>query len=271
MAERFNAMLDALARSNGALAASLERQRRLVADASHELRTPVTSLRTNLEVLRASAAELPEADRRALLDDLEAQAEELGVLVGDLMELAREGDAAASAAAQDDVRLDEVVAEAPGPRAAPPPARDLDDQPGARARARRARAPGRAVNNLLDNAATHGGGEVEVVVRGGELRVRDHGPGSPPTSCRSSSTGSGAARAPAAGREPASGWRSSSRSPWPPVAASRPGTPRAAGSRSCSGSRARRRARCGRRPAPGPRRPCPRPRDAPAPGGIHGG
>ena len=102
MAERFNAMLDALARSNGALSASLERQRRLVADASHELRTPVTSLRTNLEVLRASAAELPEADRRALLDDLEAQAEELGVLVGDLMELAREGDAAASAAAQDD-------------------------------------------------------------------------------------------------------------------------------------------------------------------------
>ena len=112
MAERFNAMLDALARSNGALAASLERQRRLVADASHELRTPVTSLRTNLEVLRASAAELPEADRRALLDDLGAQAEELGVLVGDLMELARDGDAAASAAAQDDVRLDEVVAEA---------------------------------------------------------------------------------------------------------------------------------------------------------------
>ena len=39
---------------------------------------------------------------------------------------------------------------------------------------------GRAVNNLLDNAATHGGGEVEVDVRGGEVRVRDHGPGVPP-------------------------------------------------------------------------------------------
>ncbi len=177
MAERFNAMLDALARSNGALAASLERQRRLVADASHELRTPVTSLRTNLEVLRGSAAELPEADRRALLDDLEAQAEELGVLVGDLMELAREGDAAATAALQDDVRLDEVVAEAlDRARRHHPQATWTASLEPALVRAAPERL-GRAVNNVLDNAATHGGGEVEVVVRGGELRVRDRGPG----------------------------------------------------------------------------------------------
>jgi two-component system sensor histidine kinase MprB len=177
MAERFNAMLDALARSNGALGASLERQRRLVADASHELRTPVTSLRTNLEVLRASAAELPEADRRALVDDLEAQAEELGVLVGDLMELAREGDAAAGSALQDDVRLDEVVAEAlERARRHHPRATWAADLEPALVRVAPDRL-GRAVNNLLDNAATHGGGQVEVAVRGGELHVRDHGPG----------------------------------------------------------------------------------------------
>jgi two-component system sensor histidine kinase MprB len=38
---------------------------------------------------------------------------------------------------------------------------------------------GRAVNNLLDNAAKHSppDGVVEVDVRGGELTVRDHGPG----------------------------------------------------------------------------------------------
>jgi two-component system sensor histidine kinase MprB len=36
------------------------------------------------------------------------------------------------------------------------------------------------VNNLLDNAATHGGGRVEVGVADGVLRVRDHGQGIPP-------------------------------------------------------------------------------------------
>jgi two-component system sensor histidine kinase MprB len=178
MARRFNAMLDALAGSNAALAASLDRQRRLVADASHELRTPVTSLRTNLEVLREAAGALPEQDRRALLEDLSAQAEELGTLVGDLMELSREGDAAAAARVED-VRLDEVVAEAidRARRHHPQATWRVDSEP-ALVRAAPERL-GRAVNNLLDNAATHGGGDVEVVVRGGELRVRDHGPGVP--------------------------------------------------------------------------------------------
>ena len=44
LAAHFNAMLDTLERSVAA-------QRQLVADASHELRTPITSLRTNIEVL----------------------------------------------------------------------------------------------------------------------------------------------------------------------------------------------------------------------------
>ena len=45
-------MLDALERSMSALDASVHAQRQLVADASHELRTPVTSLRTNIEILQ---------------------------------------------------------------------------------------------------------------------------------------------------------------------------------------------------------------------------
>ncbi len=54
LATSFNAMLDALERSMGALDASVHAQRQLVADASHELRTPVTSLRTNIEILQQS-------------------------------------------------------------------------------------------------------------------------------------------------------------------------------------------------------------------------
>jgi len=56
MAQRFNAMLDALEGSRRALDQSVHSQRQLVADASHELRTPVTSLRTNIEVLLAEVA-----------------------------------------------------------------------------------------------------------------------------------------------------------------------------------------------------------------------
>ena len=59
LAEHFNAMLDTLERSVAA-------QRQLVADASHELRTPITSLRTNIEVL-AEAESLPPDERARLL------------------------------------------------------------------------------------------------------------------------------------------------------------------------------------------------------------
>ncbi len=53
LADRFNTMLERLEGSRAALDESVRAQRQLVADASHELRTPVTSLRTNIEVLLA--------------------------------------------------------------------------------------------------------------------------------------------------------------------------------------------------------------------------
>ena len=81
LAEHFNAMLDTLERSVAA-------QRQLVADASHELRTPITSLRTNIEVL-AESESLPADERARLLADVEEQTTELGMLVADLIELAR--------------------------------------------------------------------------------------------------------------------------------------------------------------------------------------
>src|SRR5207244_1010945 len=72
-----------------------DRQRRLVADAGHELRTPLTSLRTNLELLLASekpgAPTLSAQDRAEIYDDVQAQIAEMTTLIGDLVELARDG------------------------------------------------------------------------------------------------------------------------------------------------------------------------------------
>jgi two-component system sensor histidine kinase MprB len=167
LATRFNAMLDTL---EGSIAA----QRQLVADASHELRTPVTSLRTNIEVLAENRLEPPE--RARLVADVQAQAEELSALVADLIELAR-GDQPSPA--REDVRLDALVAEAieRARRHAPATAFTAELEPavvdGVPDRL------ARAVNNLLDNAARHWR---SVAVSAGPwgVRVRDDGGGIEP-------------------------------------------------------------------------------------------
>ncbi|ADB48663.1 sensor histidine kinase [Conexibacter woesei] len=171
MATSFNTMLAAL---DGARAA----QRQLVSDASHELRTPLTAVRTSIEAL-AGAPDLPAAERARVLDAARVQLEDLSVLVGDLVDLARP---AAPAEEVEDVRLDLLVGEAvERARRHAPDATFRLDASESLVRA----APGRlhrAVGNLLDNAVKHGGadGSVDVCVRGGEVRVRDHGPGIAP-------------------------------------------------------------------------------------------
>jgi two-component system, OmpR family, sensor histidine kinase MprB len=168
-----------LAASQASLATSLSAQRQLVADASHELRTPVTSLRTNAELLR-DAKTLPDAERRLLAGDVVDQAEELTALIGDVIDLAR---GALPDPAVEDVRLDRLVAESVdrARRHAPATRFTLEAAPCAVEGAPERLA--RAVNNLLDNAAKHGpaGGIVEVALRAdGTLTVRDHGPGVDP-------------------------------------------------------------------------------------------
>lgn len=82
----FNEML-------AALQASRTKQAELVADAGHELKTPLTSLRTNVELLMMasrSGATISAKDREELEADVIAQIEELSTLVGDLVDLARE-------------------------------------------------------------------------------------------------------------------------------------------------------------------------------------
>jgi two-component system sensor histidine kinase MprB len=107
LAMRFNAMLARLESSRSELDESVRAQRQLVADASHELRTPVTSLRTNIEVLLQDEQLSPQ-ERRRIMDDVVEQTDELASLVNDLIELAR-GDLPPEDV--QDVHLDQVVAE----------------------------------------------------------------------------------------------------------------------------------------------------------------
>lgn len=81
LAATFNAML-------AKLEAAYLRQQRFVADASHELRAPITSIRCNLDLL-ASAQNLPPQDAEAALKDARAEADRMGRLVNDLLTLAR--------------------------------------------------------------------------------------------------------------------------------------------------------------------------------------
>ena len=174
LATRFNEMLDRLEDSRAALDESVRSQRQLVADASHELRTPVTSLRTNIEVLLEGGA-LDDDDRRRLLADVVEQSEELTALVSDLIEVAR-GDLPSEE--MDEIRLDRVAEECldrarrNSPNVAFVPQLSPTIVTGNPERLTR------AINNLLDNAARHAQDRpVELAVDAGGIRVRDHGDG----------------------------------------------------------------------------------------------
>jgi two-component system sensor histidine kinase MprB len=176
VAGSFNAMLDALERSVSALDASVHAQRQLVADASHELRTPVTSLRTNIEILQQQGAAIDEEEQSRLLSDVVEQIDELTLVINDLIELARGEEPRAES---EELRLDVLVEEIAERTARHTPAAPLalDLEPiivtGVPARLER------AVGNLIDNAVKYSppGEPVEVRLHGTELTVRDHGPG----------------------------------------------------------------------------------------------
>ena len=125
-----------LNRMLGALERSREGERRFLADASHELRSPVTALRGNVDYLRRHGHD------EAALTDLAADAERLSALIDDLLVLSRED---ATQAGDECVRLDELARDAAGadPRIvveAPAPVAVRGDRAALRAGARE---PGR--------------------------------------------------------------------------------------------------------------------------------
>ncbi len=179
LAGSFNAMLDALEQSVSALDASVHAQRQLVADASHELRTPVTSLRTNIEILQHQGPDMDREDQRGLLRDVVEQIEELTLVINDLIDLARgEEQREDSEELRLDLLVEEVVERARRHTPTTPLRVSLEPTlvTGVPARLER------AVSNLIDNAIKYSpsGEPVDVTLGDIELCVRDHGPGISP-------------------------------------------------------------------------------------------
>jgi two-component system, OmpR family, sensor histidine kinase MprB len=168
LADSFNRTLDALERSVGA-------QRRLVADAGHELRTPIASLRANIQVLGESER-LPVAEQEGLRRDIVSELDELTALVADVVELAR--GTAGEGRAADEVRLDAIV-QAEIEKARRRGGVRFEQRLEPTVVTGRADRIDRAVGNLLENARkwSPAEGVVEVQLRDGVLSVRDHGPG----------------------------------------------------------------------------------------------
>jgi two-component system OmpR family sensor kinase len=83
-----NTMLNRIDRAFSDRARTIEQMRRFVGDASHELRTPLVSLRGYAELYRMGALQTPE-DVAQAMDRIEKEAIRMGILVEDLLELAR--------------------------------------------------------------------------------------------------------------------------------------------------------------------------------------
>ena len=168
LAVNFNRMI-------GALIESRERQRRLIDDTAHELRTPVTSLKTNLALLQRSD-ELDPIERASILEQLQSQFKELALLIDDVQLLAIENSNSVQFGKLDFAQVVRSAIERVDHRRIgveiesvlePSPIIGSSDE------------LERAVVNVLDNAYKWSppGGVVRVELRNGTLRIADQGPG----------------------------------------------------------------------------------------------
>jgi signal transduction histidine kinase len=188
LAGQFNQMAMRLEESFSELAAERDTLRRFIADASHELRTPITALRNFNELLQGAAADDPEA-RQEFLAESGNQLERLAWITGNLLNLSRieAGLVALDIAAHDAGDLIRAATSAFRPRAEEKGvalALTLPESPLA-VQCDRHRIE-LALSNLLDNALkfTAPGGRVEVGAerddRWVRLWVTDSGPGITP-------------------------------------------------------------------------------------------
>ena len=182
MAAAFDDMVDGLEESIARARRSESAMRRFLADASHELRTPIAALQATAETLLREQPDRPERD--ALEARVAGDAARLGRLVADLLDLARLE--ANEPLARAPVDVGAVAARAVGDAAGhlPDTTIDVEADDGAIVLGD-GEALSRALRNLIDNAIAAAGrsGRVWIVVaRDGAdvlVDVEDDGPGVP--------------------------------------------------------------------------------------------
>ncbi|MET9522141.1 sensor histidine kinase [Streptomyces coeruleorubidus] len=184
----FNTMLEHIDDSLAVRAEAEQRLRRFVADASHELRTPLMSVRGYADLFQYAAANAPE-ERDRHLARLRAEAARMGILLDDLLLLARLDAAEVEAPLRcEDADLVELVQQAADAFRASRPDHPLTVAagPGAlkvRLDPQRVR---QVLDNLLANAAVHTppgtpvSVDVTVASHTALVRIADAGPGIPP-------------------------------------------------------------------------------------------
>lgn len=178
LAESFNSMVSALADR-------IERDARFASDVSHELRSPLTTLSTSLDVLRTRREELGERGRSAF-DLVDAEVRRFQRLVEDLLEISR-FDAGVAELEVEEVDLRVLVRHAIARSAPEVPVR-VEVGPGGATVLGDKRRLERVVANLVENAAAYGGGATSIglVRRAGmvQVLVEDEGAGVPVTERR---------------------------------------------------------------------------------------
>ena len=175
----FNAMLHRLQESQRRLADSLDAQRQFVADASHELRSPLTTIRSNAGFL-IDRPNADTVDRDEAIADVAAEADRMTLLVDDLLMLAR-GDEGFDLVRRP---VDLVLVAADVGRRAERRGLDISVHAAGTAMVIGDEATlDRLMWILVDNAAKHGGQPVRLEVltsdRRAAIRVVDSGPGFP--------------------------------------------------------------------------------------------
>jgi signal transduction histidine kinase len=158
--------------------------RQFIADAGHQLRTPLTVVQGFIAILRRGGFESPK-DREHILDTMNDQSRIMGSLIDKLILLERwENPEASAMAAPIDVGT--LVADLVSPIADAHPERQFAlSTPTGILAAIDPTELGYVVTNLTDNAVKYGEGEIEVRVRAQDstavIEVADHGPGIPST------------------------------------------------------------------------------------------
>jgi signal transduction histidine kinase len=163
---------------------AMQKQREFVADASHEMRTPLTSVIANLELLQASLSQPLGSEEREIVDSALRSSQRMSRLVADLLLLARAD--AGRISERSDCDLAEIVGDAANEIAPVAGDRSLEVSNGASVPIRGNRDElHRMVINLLDNAVRYTGDEGTIEVRAAvddgtaHIEVADDGPGIP--------------------------------------------------------------------------------------------